>query len=96
MRKIEIIIPTEHLEPVIELLDQNDVEGYSMLEVNDGKGLKQGRMMGVNLSGSRRTLVIVICPDDRAQSIAPSLADVVSRHEGIAWSSAVERMVPAR
>lgn len=89
LQKLEIITEKRSLETVIEMIDNQGVTGYTIIENVTGKG-KRGTKLGDDLNDVfRNVMVITVCDEEQAQAIIQNLKIFLKKISGIVIVSEV-------
>jgi len=91
LQKVEIIVKGEHLNVVIDLLENAGVSGYTIIHNLSGKGA-HGFHEGHLLFNEEDTLVMVISvmPGDKVSAILEGITPLLSKHSGVVFISEVK------
>ncbi len=82
--KIEIIISNTFLQPLIKLLEEASVQGYTAIEIVRGKGIKQGEHLSEGLlPTSRRTLLFTLTTAKNSKQIMKKVQPFLDHRGGI-------------
>lgn len=93
MHKIEILIEREFLPELLRLLSDQKIEGYTVLDVREGKGFKQGASLVLGLSGQSGVLVFAVCEHTVVAAVLPPLRAFLRTSKGFAFVTPVEMVV---
>jgi len=82
--KIEIIISNTFLQPLIEMLEDVGVHGYTALEIFRGKGIKRGEHLSEGLlPTSRNTMLFTIASAELSSKIVEQIQPYLDERGGI-------------
>jgi len=82
--KIEIILSNTFRQPLIELLEEAGVHGYTAVEIFRGKGIKRGEHLSEGLlPTSRNTLLFTIASSKNATRIVESIQPFLDERGGV-------------
>lgn len=83
MKKIEFIIEKRFLDDLLELLDDNQVEGYSVIDIYRGKGQTHGKTKDLGfIPVTKYFLVISLCNETIFKKIESKILDYVKESQG--------------
>lgn len=84
IRKVEIIISNTFLQPLIEMLENVGVHGYTAVEIFRGKGAKRGEHLSEGLlPTSRNTLLFTIASADLSTKIIETVQPFLDDRGGV-------------
>jgi nitrogen regulatory protein PII len=89
MKKLEIVVPGEHVGDVRELLTDH-VSGYTQIGPVSGSGhhgYHEGRLLFNDVSA--QTMIITIIQPDALEPLLAGLLPLLERRSGVAWVSDV-------
>ncbi len=91
MKKVEIIVPGEHLEFIIDLLEKAGAPGYTIIHNLSGKG-SHGFHEGHLMFNEEDVLVMVISvmSEEKAEAVVESLQPFFNKHSGVVFVSDVK------
>jgi nitrogen regulatory protein PII len=81
MKKIEIIFPKHELELVTNLLQKNQIPGYTIIEVYSGYGMYHGTSLELGFSSSQSLLYLFAV--DKADHINELIQKIKSHLDDI-------------
>lgn len=82
--KIEIIIANTFLQPVINLLEEAEVHGYSALDISRGKGTQRGEQLAEGLlPTTRNSLIFTIANKQVADKVIETVQPFLDQRGGI-------------
>jgi nitrogen regulatory protein PII len=89
MKKLEIVIPGEHVGDVRDLLADH-VSGYTQIAPVSGRGhngYHEGRLLFNDASA--QTMIITVVQPDALEPLLEGLLPLLERRSGVAWVSDV-------
>ena len=94
-KRIDIMIEAPLMKSVIDVLDQQDVSGYTVLPVLAGRG-KDGAWHRDGVVGRAGALVMIFCilDESRVEEVLEPLYALISRQIGIVTVSDVSVVRP--
>ncbi len=82
--KTEIIINRSFLKELIALLEGLGIEGYTILEINQGSGPRHGKQVAEGLLPvTHSTLLFTITSDEKAARIAEETRSFLKQRDGM-------------
>lgn len=87
IKKIEFIIHKPHLTKFIDLLEELNISGYTIVENVIGKGTK-GNMMWDEITDSfKNSYVFILCEEDKVNNITEKTLPFLKKYGGICFIS---------
>ena len=80
-KRIEILADTALLPRLIDLVNQVDISGYSVVRVAAGGSRAGGKWRSDDLTGaSAKSMLIALAPEDKAQAFTDLIEPMLSSH----------------
>lgn len=84
IKRLEIVTDYVYLNRLIQLFDDSNVEGYTIVKDVMGKG-KRGNKDGHGISGGfKNCYIFILCDLEEAKRIAELVKPVISKYGGFA------------
>ena len=91
MKKIEIIIEKRFFEELADLMNQDGIENYSVIEISKGHGDKHGDILDYGfISVDANLLIVVLCDDHEAALIKEKVVPYIREIDGMIYKSEIE------
>lgn len=90
-KRLEIILEAPALNRLLDVLDRNEVSGYTVLPALAGRG-RQGRWSRDGLVGTTGQMVVVVCvtSEHRVEAVLAAVRKLLVRQIGIVTISDVQ------
>jgi hypothetical protein len=94
VKKVELIIPTSVARGrLYELLDNLNIEGYSVIQDVTGKGIN-GMIYGdLTVDVNKSTYILIATDEDRIAEISEAFHPIINRYGGMCLISDARMMV---
>lgn len=93
IKKIEIITDFSYLKILVKLLDDHNVNGYTIIKDVMGKGTR-GNKDGHGISGGFKNCYLMLCCEmEEAKRIAELIKPLLARSGGIAIVTDVDSLI---
>jgi hypothetical protein len=94
VKKVELIIPTSVARGRLqEVLDNLNIEGYSMIQDVTGKGVN-GMIYGdLTVDVNKSTYILIATDEDRIQTITDAFRPIINRYGGMCLVSNAEMIM---
>ena len=93
LKRVEIVVGTLESSKVIKILDDNKIDGYTMIKNVLGrgdKGIKDGEVLH---NAFQNTYIIVACSAEELESITEPLRTVLTKSGGVCLVSEAQWLV---
>lgn len=94
MKRFEIVIGTEYLDQLTELLERSEVRGYTVFKNAGGIGSRGIRNPDDVLTPAENIVVILACKEDRAQKVLNELGAAMKGFGGMCLISNCHAQMP--
>lgn len=78
-KRIEILTDTALQRRVTDAIDKAGITGWTIVPVTSGKG-REGRWREERVMGTDKVFVLTIAAEDKAQTLAETLAPVLTKY----------------
>ena len=95
MKRFEIVIGTEYLDQLTELLERSEVHGYTVFKNVGGIGSRGIRNPDDVLITDENIVIILACKEDRAQKVLTELGTAMKGFAGMCLVSNCHAHAPA-
>jgi nitrogen regulatory protein PII len=91
MKKIEIIFPKHELDQVTNLLQKNQIPGYTIIEVYSGYGKYHGTSLELGFSSSQSLLYLfAVDTAENIEALIPKIQGTINEIGALLISYAVQ------
>lgn len=89
VNRVEIIITSQEVQKIVNILEQAKIPGYSIINNVIGKSDFRNVSDDVNLGSSKLSNVFVICycPQDQVKAIATQIKPILNKYGGVCYIS---------
>ncbi len=94
MKRFEIVIGTEYLDQLTELLERSEARGYTVFKNVGGFGSRGIRDPGDVLIADENVVIILACKEDRAQKVLDELRVAMKGFGGMCLVSNCHAQTP--
>ena len=94
--KLEIIIDNIYLEELLNLLEYQEVSGYTALDISRSKGIKHGESLREGLlPTTRKTLLMILITELQYKRVYTSIEKFIRNRDGLIFSAKIEALSKA-
>lgn len=94
MRKLELVIDAGSLPRVRDIIDKSGAKGFSVLNVIEGKGERDGHKKAIpELNSFEQYYVFVICSEEESDKLIEGLMPFISDFGGVLFTSVVNTYI---
>ncbi len=91
MKKVELVFPKSFLNDLTKILSQQDLPGYTILEVHSSYGKEHGGTLDFGFSSSQNNLYLFsICEDQQAKDFIAAVSTPIKDVTGLIISSDIQ------
>ncbi|MBC7451326.1 MAG: hypothetical protein H7259_07530 [Cytophagales bacterium] len=91
MKKLELVIDVGSLPKVRDIIDNSGAKGFTVLNVIEGKGEKDGHKKAIpELNSLEQYYVFVICSEEESNKLIAGLTPLISNVGGVLFISSLE------
>ena len=83
VKKIEFIIRKPHLSKFLEILDKQNISGYTIIDNVMGKGSKGDMTWNEITDSFKNVYIFTLCEEEKAQEIIDNLYPFFKKYGGI-------------
>jgi|GEM_PF-416222 len=94
VKKVELIIPTSVARGrLVEVLDNLNIEGYSMIQDVTGKGVN-GMIYGdLTVDVNKSTYILIATEEERIEEITNAFRPIINRYGGMCLVSSAQMIM---
>lgn len=78
-KRIEILADVPLVKRVTKAIDEAGITGWTVLPVQSGSG-REGQWREERITGSDKSLILTIAPQEKAEALSEALAPILSSH----------------
>lgn len=91
MKKVELVFPRSLSDSLIKILSEQNIPGYTILEVHSNYGAGHGNSLDVRFSSSQYNLYLFsVCEDAIARDLIAAVSESIKEVGGLILSSDVQ------
>ncbi|HTB07864.1 MAG TPA: P-II family nitrogen regulator [Bacteroidia bacterium] len=91
MKKLELVIDAGSLPKIKEIINSTGVKGFTVLNIIEGKGEKEGYVKAVpELNSFEQYYVFVICSKEESDQLVATLTPYVSSVGGVIFTTTLD------
>jgi len=91
MKKLELVIDAGSLPKIREVINSTGVKGFTVLNIVEGKGEKEGHVKAIpELNSFEQYYVFVICSAEESEKILAALTPYVSSVGGVMFTTTLD------
>ena len=95
-KRIEVIIEAPAAALVVDLFNQHQVKGFTVVTASGGRGQHSAWDLSPVTDAQQQVIVIAILGEERAAKLVEAVGALLEDYRGIVTLSAVEVLRPAR
>lgn len=87
IKKIEFVVHKPHLTKFIELLEEQNLSGYTIIQDVLGKGSKGNMMVEEMTDSFKNSYIFILCEEEKIETITKNLIPFLKKYGGICFIS---------